>query len=233
MKDDDKVGAVGPTVLMPNSGQLPLGLNNYIRNLQSPNIQWFNWTGQKEVEHLYSCFLYRKGIAKYELSLSNKAHREETIFSYSIKRAGYKLLVNGDAKVWHWRQMSGGIRSDNNEADYHHDEGIFQSLLNVWGITKEDRKMIVLDCGIGDHWAFKNILPELKAKYGKLTIAACFPDVFFDCEEQGYDIQLISIADAKNIFGNIDAFQVYKYMWEWHDKGEDMHLIDAFKKLYL
>jgi len=223
------VGAVAPCVLMPESKQLPPGLKNDIADLNMPNIQWFKWTGVKEADHLYSCFLYKKGIAKYELSLSNKAHREETIFSHSIKREGYTLLVNGDAIVWHWRQNSGGIRTDDKEEDYHHDEGVFQSLLSVWGVTKEDRKMIVLDSGIGDHWAFKNILPQLKERYGKLTIAACFPDVFFDQP----DVKLISIADAKMMYGNIDAWQVYKYMWKWNDEGSKLHLIDSFKKLYL
>lgn len=225
---DSSVGAVGPCVLMPDARPLPPSLNNHIRNMQSPNIQWFRWGGIKDAEHLYSCFLYRKGIAKYELSLSNKAHREETIFSYSIFKAGYKLLVNGDARVWHWRMPQGGIRSDNNEYDYHHDEGIFNSLLSIWGVSKEDTKMIVLDCGIGDHWAFKNILPELKAKHPKITIAACFPDVFWDEP----DIKLISIADAKQIYGDIEAFQVYKHLWIWSEQGQKMHLIDGFRKLY-
>ena len=224
------VGAVAPAVLMPGAEYLLPGLENTISNLQLPNIQWYKWTGTKTAEHLYSCFLYRKGIARYELSLSNKAHREETLFSHSIKRAGYELLVNGGARVWHWRMPQGGIRSDNNGQDYHHDEGIFNSFLSLWGVDKEDRKMIVLDCGLGDHWAFKNILPKLKTKYPKITIAACFPDVFFDHP----DIKLISIADAKMIYGDIEAaFQLYKYLWQWNDQGQKMHLIDGFKKLYL
>lgn len=224
------VGAVAPCVLMPDAQYLLPGVENTIATIHNgQNIQWYKWGGTQSVDHLYSCFLYRKGIVKYELSLSNKAHREETIFSYSLKRAGYQLLVNGYARVWHWRMPHGGIRSDNNEQDYHNDEGIFNSLLSVWGVAKEDRKMIVLDCGLGDHWAFKNILPELKTKHPNITIAACFPDVFFDEP----DIKLISIADAKQIYGNIDAFQVYKYLWQWAEKGQKMHLIDGFRKLYL
>lgn len=226
---EDGVGAVAPLVLNPHPQRLPDGYTNDIHNMQMPNIQWFKWKGIKEVDHLYSSFLYRKGIVKFDLSLSNKAHREETIFTYSLKRAGYKLIVNADAREWHWRMSQGGIRSDNNEQDYHADEGIFQSLLSVWGVTQEDRKIVVLDCGIGDHWAFKNILPEMYKKYGKLTIAACFPDVFFDEP----DLKIISIADAKMMYGNIDAWQVYKLLWEAGDKGEKMHLIDGFKKLYL
>ncbi len=228
------VGAVAPCVLMPDARRVAINVPNHIddtmtnsiSNMEMPNIQWFKWTGTRDVDHLYSSFIYRKGIAKYELSLSNKAHREETLFSYSIKRAGYRLLVCGDAKVWHWRQKGGGIRSDNEVGDYHHDEGIFQGYLNLWDVKKEERKLVVLDCGIGDHWAFKNILPEMYKKYGKITIAACFPDVFWDEP----DLKFMSIQDAKNMFGDITPWQVYKLLW---DTKEKIHLIEAFRRLYL
>jgi glycosyltransferase involved in cell wall biosynthesis len=224
----DDVGAVAPCVLLPDATPLPNNLlSNSIRDIrQSPNIQWFKWKGVVEVDHLYSSFLYRKNIVRYDLSLSCKAHREESIFTYSLKRAGYKLLVNGDARVWHWRSKKGGIRSDDNKEDYHHDEGIFEAYLSLWNVSPTESKMIVLDSGIGDHWAFKNILPEMKEKYKKLTIAACFPDVFWDEP----DITLISIADAKNMYGDIGPFQVYKLLW---DTKEKIHLIESFKRLYL
>ena len=226
----EDVGAVAPLVLNPNADFLPRGYKNDISNVFLPNVQWFKWPKTEkrvqEQDHLYSSFLYRKGIQKYELSLSNKAHREETIFTHSIKRKGYKLLVNGDAIEHHWRMSVGGIRSDNREEDYHHDEGIFKSFLNLWGVEGEERKMVVLDCGLGDHWAFKNILGDMKKKYGKITIAACFPDVFWDED----DIKIISIQDAKNMYGNIDTWNIYRFMWE---SAERLHLIDAFRKLYL
>jgi glycosyltransferase involved in cell wall biosynthesis len=228
------VGAVAPLVLLPQARRVNINtpghpddlLTNSIADIWQPNIQWLKWRGTKEVDHLYSCFLYRKGIVKYELSLSNKAHREETIFTHSLKRASYKLIINADAKVWHWQKRTGGIRSDDKREDYNHDEGIFAGFLSLWGVAKDERKMVVLDCGIGDHWAFKNILPEMYAKYGKLTIAACFPDVFWDEP----DLKLISIQEAKNMYGDITPFQVYKLLW---DNKEKIHLIDAFKKLYL
>lgn len=219
------VGAIAPLVLMPNPNPVPKGLMNSIRNLNQPNVQWFIWEGQREAEHLYSCFLYRKGLSHYDLTLSNKAHREETIFSHSIKRLGKRLLVNGDARVWHFRKESGGIRSDNRQEDYDHDEKIFQAYLNLWGVSQDDRKFVVLDSGLGDHWAFKHILPEIKKKHKNVVIAACFPEVF---QDEG--VELISIAEAKLIFGNIDAFQIYKAMWDWNWKGS---LMNAFKKLYL
>jgi glycosyltransferase involved in cell wall biosynthesis len=108
----ENVGAVAPLILMPSCNEnLPIGLdNNIITDLSKPNIQWFKWIGEKKVEHLHSCFLYRKGISKYELSLSQKAFREETLFTHSIYRMGYELIVNANAVVWHFKAEKGGIR---------------------------------------------------------------------------------------------------------------------------
>lgn len=219
------IGAVAPLVLMPNPTALPTGLKNDINDLSKPNIQWYTWKGTKEADHLYSCFLYRKMVVPYDLTLSNKAHREETIFSHSLKRAGYKLIVNGDAYVWHFRAEGGGIRSDNNVGDYNHDEQIFQGYLAKWGVNKENKKTIVLDNGLGDHYAFKHILPQLKAQGKKIVIAACFPDVFWDEP----DVETISIAEAKLMFGNLDNFNIYKYLW---DSNREMHIVQAFKEMY-
>lgn len=221
----EEVGAIAPLVLMPNPATAPLGLKNIITDLNTSNIQWFKGVKTQEAEHLYSSFLYRKGVAKYDLTLSRKAFREETIFTHSIYRAGYKLIVCGEAVVHHFMSSVGGIRSDNKIEDYNHDEGVFQSYLALWGV-KDETKFICLDNGIGDHWAFKNILPELKEKYKKIRIACCYPDVFFDDE----GVELLSIAEAKLLFGNIDAFNIYKNMIDWNWKG---HIIDAYKKLYL
>lgn len=229
---NNNCGAVAPLVLSPNSLNLPTDLKtNSIHNLNTPNIQWFNWKGEidfiKEVDHLYSTFLYKKGIENYNLSLSTVAHREETIFTYGIKRKGFKLLVNGNAKTYHFRQDRGGIRSQNNPDLYQHDEKIFQSFLNLWDIKQTyDEKIIILDSGIGDHFAFKNILPSLKERHKKILIYCCYPDVFFDEKE----INLKSIQEAKMLFGNIDAFNIYSKMIDW---GWKENIVEAYKKLYL
>lgn len=221
------VGAVAPAVLMPNAsfGMFQTEANT-MADIGKPNVQWFKRKGQQSAEHLYSCFLYKKGIAKYDLRLSPVAHREETLFSHSIYRAGYKLIINFDAVVHHFRQEDGGIRSFKHDPSlWDHDERIFQGKLEEWGI-KKDIKYIILDAGLGDHYAFKNILPELREKYDKIVIAACFPDVFHD--EPG--IRLISIAEAKLLFGNIDNFNIYHFMTQNNWKGS---LVDAYRKLYL
>jgi len=223
---DEKIGAVAPSVTMPNPQPLPVGLKNRIDNLKTPNIQWFKGEGIHEADHLYSCFLYRKGLMNYDLTLSTVAHREETIFSHSLKRAGYKLMVNMNAQVYHFQAREGGIRTFNDPILWEHDEKIFKAYLSLWNVSEEDSKMVILDCGIGDHWAFKNILPELKEKHKHITIAACFPDVFWDEPE----LNIISIADAKAIYGDITPFQVYKLLW---DTKEKIHLIEGFRRMYL
>lgn len=110
---------------------------------------------------------------------------------------------------------------------FDHDEKIFNAHLNIWNVNVDDKKIVVLDCGLGDTYAFKNIMPKLRKKHNKLTLAVCFPDIFFD-EEPG--LELISIADAINMFGDIGQFNIYK----WMDKNNwDKSLTEAFEKLYL
>ena len=71
-------------------------------------------------------------------------------------------------------------------------------------------------------------MPELKKKYKKLLIAACFPDVFTDENLDG--VELISIAEAHQRFGDIGQFNIYGIMDKWKWKGT---VTEAFKKLYL
>lgn len=235
--EDKAIGAVAPLVLMPDAftlnspiQYLPTNAENSISNIYAPNIQWYRWFKNdvkvKEVDHLYSCFLYKKGITKYELSLSPVAHREETIFTHRIKREGYKLLVDSTATVWHFRESQGGIRSHQNSKFYEDDEKIFQGMLNLWNVTSADRKVVVLDNGIGDHFACKEVIRKLQDKKNRVIIAVCYPDVFFDFP----DIELISIADAKNMFGDISQFSIYQKMAEWN---WNKSLTEAFEKLYL
>lgn len=215
--------AVAPSVMMPNPKELPKELRNRITSMQSPNVQWFKGTGLTDADHLYSCFLYKKGLVHYDLRLSTIAHREETIFTYSLKRLGYKLMVNSDAKVWHFRNNTGGIRSFHNTKLWEDDEKIFEGYLNLWGVRSN--KVIVINGGIGDHYALKHIVPDLKKKYQDLTIACAYPEVFEDDE-----VKLISIAEAELMFGNLDTFNVYKFMAENNWKES---IVEAFKQMYL
>jgi len=227
----DDVGAVGG--LVPQNcpaPPLPPNAANIITDLNAPNIQWFEHPSKddlhldaKEVDHLTSSFIYRKGIAKYELGLSRAAFREETLFTYELKKKGYKLLVNPNVTTWHFR----GENRHTNIADWENDDKFFHEKLREWGVLGGTSKTIVLDCGIGDEIVFSTLIPELKEKYGKLVIACCHNPVFEDYADE--NVQLISIADAKQRLGSIDHLNIYKNMidWNWKDSLEG-----AFRKLY-
>jgi len=211
----DGVGAVGGLVLLPGADYRDCG-NNSINDL-SDNCQWHRWEGKKEVQHLYSSFLYRKGIANYELSLSKACHREETIFSYRIYLKGYKLIVDSSAVTIHMRNPEGGIRTLNHEM-FDHDEKLFQEIKRDWN----GEIVCYLDNGKGDHVVFKSILPEIKSRYKKVTIACCYPDLF-----EGEN--LISLEEGKNLV-TPDRFNIYKFM---ADRNWNTELVNAFRKMYL
>jgi FkbM family methyltransferase len=231
---DDNIGAVGGLALDPkNLINRPNGLsNNKIEDIYSGlNIQWFKHVGVSEVDHLYSTFIYRKTAAfhGYCRELSPVGHREETIFTYEMKRNGWRLLVNPEVITWHLREDTGGIRSYEDHALWQHDEDIFKKKMELWAIIPVDVKIVVLNNGLGDHLAFKYILPELKDKYGdrKIFIAACYPEVFKNC-----DVNIISIADYK-LFPNgndLEKYDIYKMMW---DNNWSLSLVDAFRRMYI
>jgi hypothetical protein len=217
--EDPLVGAVGGLVYHPgNVKPLPNDVSGKMEEIYNGlNIQWFSWNGGvREVDHLYSTFLYRVEAGKkaggYPKDLSVVGHREETIFSNSIKQAGYKVCVTPYATTWHLRESSGGIRVFNDPQLWEHDEKAFASYLKKWGIAAREKKIIVLDCGLGDHFAFKSVLPEIKEanKDKDLVLAVCYPDIF-------KDETTISIAEAKQLLGSrFDDANFYKWMWD-HD----------------
>lgn len=219
-----EVGAVGGSILTTPfiKGIKATGKIEEVKT--EPNLQWDYISSTIDVDHLHCSYVYRSKVANFDLRLSPKAHREETMHTYSIKKAGFKVLLT-PAITWHLKSPTGGIRSNNNFADYEHDEKIFDIFLQENGISQLTQP-VILDCGIGDHYAFKNILPELRKQSQKIVIAACYPDVFFDEE----DLKLISIQDAKNIYGNINEYNIYKKMIDWKWKS---NVTAAFKKLYI
>lgn len=220
----DKVGAVAGLVHHPGHVQpLPDYLSGALQDAGMGSIQWFNWNGgQREVDHLYSTFLINVVAAKaaggYPRELSNVGHREETIFSHRLKRAGYALIVTPHALTWHLRESSGGIRSYADQSLWQHDEEVFQSYLKEWGMDNgKPTKLVTLDCGVGDHWAFRSILPKLKEIHAdkELILAVCYPEVF---KQDG--LKLISIAEAKQILGpRYDESSIYKQLWDRDWKG--------------
>jgi hypothetical protein len=240
--EDEKVGAVGGLILNPeNVCKRPILASNKIEDIGlGLNIQWFINDTRKmveEVDHIYSSFLFRKqaaiDVGGYCMELSPKNFREETLLSYAVKRAKYKLLIDSNCITWHMNFQEGGIRSDNknNTEMFQHDEQIFQNKLSEWGVKLRKNKLIIMDNGKGDHVILKNILSEIKNKYNdcRIIIAACYPEIF----DEDY-VTLISIGEARmlciNSGKNFDDFNIYKFCI---DNNWSSSLIDAFRKLYL
>lgn len=233
----DKVGAVSPLVFHPNKPihDLPsFYSHNKLEFCEDPkqlNIQWFRHPDGKvkSVDHLYSTFLYRKEAAKhgYNKDLSPVGHREESLFTAEMKHNGWELLVVPGAVVNHFRYSEGGIRGQHHKKEnFDHDAQLFLDKLKEWGVVLKTKQIIVLDNGQGDHLVFKKLLPEIKAKYKDLVLAVCYKEVF----EDEKDIEITSIAEAGMCLGNLDAFNVYKYMAVRNWKGS---LEAAYRGLYL
>jgi hypothetical protein len=205
-----QAGAVAGAILTPEWDLTPRNSTGKIEDIdREPNIQWGYIRKVKQVEHLHCSFLYRAGIYDYNLALSQVAHREETLFTYGLHKMGYDLFVIPYATTWHFKS-EGGIRTTNKQELYNHDEYIFRNF-----IEHKDKTIVVLDCGMGDHVVFKHVLPLIKNP----VVYSCYPDI----------IPGKSIQEAKNTFGDIDHWNIYKKMdqWSWTQSLES-----AFKNLY-
>jgi len=206
----DDVGAVGGSILTPPSMQEIQATGKIEDIYNEPNLQWGRIKEKKEVDHLHCSFLYRAGVAEYNLNLSRIAHREETLFTYDLKKKGYKNYIVPGAVTWHLKNKEGGIR-DGVHQMFEHDERIFQNFMNF-----KDQTIVVLDCGMGDHIVFKHVLPHIKNP----VVFTCYPEI----------IPGRSIAEAQALFGDITQYNVYAHMDKWNWKGS---LLDAFRKFYL
>ena len=200
----DDVGAIGGSVLFSEFIVDTKDVTGKIERIDlEQNIQWGIIDVVKEVDHLHCSFMYRPGIVHYNLGLSRVAHREETLFTFQLKQKGYKLLVVPNAITWHGKSMSGGIRMENNKELYDHDEFIFRNILSL-----KDKTIVVLDNGMGDHIIFKHVLPYIKNP----EVFSCYPEI----------VPGRSIGEARHLFGDIDNYNLYKFMAEnqWKESVE-------------
>jgi len=215
------VGAVGGSVVTPGgeaTGAPEYGIKLLDVN-RLPNIQWAKGNGVVEVEHLYSSFLYRSNIVDYCLELSKVAHREETIFSHRLFRAGYKLLVDRSAVTYHYRNPEGGIRTEKDVKLWEHDEQLFRKELEKWGY-----KMIALSHGLGDHLMFANIVPELLKRCEKLVLFCVWGEAFEDFP----NVIIRPLGEAAS-FG-VKETGVYEWMTKYNWRRS---MLKAYEELYL
>lgn len=208
----DDIGAVGGSVLNPPHKPQHLNASNKIATIQTePNLQWGLIAEPTEVEHLYCSFVYRAGVHDYNLGLSRIAHCEETLFTYGLHCKGYKILAVPNAVTWHLKNPHGGIRTEAKKEMFEHDMQIMQNIL-----ANQDKTVVVLNCGLGDHIVFSKVLPKIKNP----RIFTCYPEV----------IPGESIATAIQLFGDIEPWNIYKKMdqWKWTQP-----LQAAFERMYL
>ena len=215
------VGAVGGSVVTPGgeaTGAPEYGIKLLDVN-RLPNIQWAKGAGVVAVEHLYSSFLYRANVVDYCMELSTVAHREETIFSHRLFRAGYKLRVDRSAITYHYRNPEGGIRTVKDKTLWEHDELLFRKELEKWGY-----KMIALSHGLGDHLMFVNILPELLKKCEKLVLFCVWGEAFEDFP----NVIVRPLGEAAS-FG-VKETGVYEWMTKYNWRRS---MLKAYEELYL
>lgn len=207
------VGAVAGETLTPAWGIQPRAATGRIDDIYNePNMQWGKINKVTEVDHLHCSFLYRAGVTDYNLSLSKKAHREETLFTYGLKKLGYRLLVVPNAVSWHMKFGEGGIRTTTPEDQqmFAYDEQIFQSFMGM-----KDKTIVVMDNGMGDHIVARRVLRDIKNP----MCYTCYPDI----------IPGRSIAEANQTFGDLTQWNIYRWMdsHNWKDSLES-----AFRKMY-
>jgi hypothetical protein len=206
------VGAVGGPIWTPPDIPVTAGVTGLIDKIDSePNIQWGKFYAAQEVDHLHCSFLYRAGVAEYNTGLSRVAHREETLFTYELKRKGYDILAVPKGITWHMKNPEGGIRSETKQEMYWRDEQVFRNILAF-----RNKDIVVLNNGMGDHIVAARVIKELKDP----LIFSCYPEI----------VPGRSIAEAQYLLGDIDRYSVYRKMDQWKWKGS---LEDAFRKLYL
>ena len=209
---DKDVGAIGGAILtLPINPDTSKNTGKIEDIDKEPNIQWAEIKKLKEVEHLHCSFLYRAGVHDYNLGLSRVAHREETLFTYGLYLKGYKILAVPNAVSWHLKNPNGGIRSETNQKLYEQDELIFKNT-----IAYKDKKIVVLNCGMGDHIVFSHVMPDIT----NAEVFTCYPDI----------VPGRSIAEAKALFGDIEQWNIYRKMaqWKWTDNLEN-----AYRKMYI
>ena len=229
LDNNKKLAAVASAVVDPT--YIPRGIESgLIKDIHnSVNVQWQKGTELIEVEHLYSSFLYRKIAAKkgYNMNLSRVGHMEETMFTYNMFLDNWKLLVDKTVVTWHLREAHGGIRTEKDISLWKHDEEIFKQYLN--NIELKDTILVNMDCGIGDHWAFKSILEEIIITKS-VIVASAHPKVFEDIDNT--NLKIISIAEAYTKFGKykMDELNIYRWCDKYNWKES---IVKAMQQIYL
>lgn len=215
----DDVGAVGGAVYEPDR-LIPGGVSQITHFFDGGNFQWAPNQGVRDVDFLYSSFLYRAGIAHYKHQMSPVSFHEETIFTHRLKRKGYRIIADTSIHTYHFKAPRGGTREIDYEWAYAWDLAEFLTLMEKeWGI-----KVVALGSGIGDCFAFKHLIPQLTAKHATLVIGTAYPEVFAD--QPVVTVPYGAVKDAK-------IENVYDWCAERDWTGARGNLVQAYQEMYL
>lgn len=233
--DDDSVAAAAGLVEQPvGLHPCPSFVSGRIEDiLLGQNLQWYSHQQNTplEVDHLYSTFIFRRDYANnvggYFTNLSQISHREETFFTYKLRKNNYKLLIDPTVVTRHLSLDSGGIRLPNSIKMWESDESKFRAFMHSCGVKLNEYILVSLKGGIGDHYAFKHIYPELKTRNinKRIMIFCVYPQVFWNLYmDSVYPCKEI---DAFNL--NMGNYDVYEWMARNNWTGP---LYEAFRKMY-
>ena len=140
---DDRVGAVGGLVMLPGYHDISYNASSKIEHFfRDENVQWYLNTTWQEVDHLFSSFVYRVCAAQHGYCLDlTCGFGEETMFTYEMRRNGWKLIVNPGALTWHYCVKDGSIRNKFKDINDRmmHDALIFQNKLKEWNIVPDPK----------------------------------------------------------------------------------------------
>ena len=233
----DGVGAVSCSIIDPLN---PTAFNN-IADGTMQNIYWMpniQWSARKpellSVEHLYSSFIYRRGLpVSYATDLSIVGHREESRFSHDIFRAGYQLLVDTGVFIWHYRYPQGGIRQETNGDMFASDEKKFQEWAKSNKIEFKQPLFIQSCHALGDNYALIGIMPEIIAKHSDKTIVVGtgFTE---EWTKEKFPIKIIDPNTFLQMVGQdyFNRASIYNHLGTLSKFGYDCHIKEAFEIMY-
>lgn len=213
---EPNIGAVGGAVYEVGK-EMPGRATKMTEFFSDCTTQWAPDHGIFDVEFIYSTFLYRPGIVDYKHTMSPAAFHEETIFTHRLHRAGYRLIVDTFIHTHHLKAPNGGTRYTDLKWAYAWDQAEFLKILECeFGI-----KVIENGCGLGDNYAFLNVLPEIVKRHAHVVVATCYQEVYRDAGVITVPFQKTGMV--------VESPNVYDWISEHRWQGS---IVEAMREMY-
>lgn len=137
----DNVGAISGMIIEKRTEFIhkPTSINNVYNKIENiyteSSIQIIqNQTSEiKKVEHIYSLYFFNRKLSEnYPIELQPSGNREDTIFTHTIFRKGYDLIVDPNIKIHHLSTTKADILFNKK-----HLEWFFIEKLKEWEIIPQ------------------------------------------------------------------------------------------------